>query len=82
MTKDHGKNIKNDEQYEALRNKGMSKEKAARISNEPNASSKGGRSNKLEERNKKELLEQAKEIGIKGRHDMKKSELIDTIRNH
>lgn len=29
MTKDHGKQIKNDEQYEALRDEDMSKEKAA-----------------------------------------------------
>lgn len=30
---DHGPSIKDSEQYEALREKGMSKEKAARISN-------------------------------------------------
>jgi len=30
MAKDHGNSIKNDEQYEALRNEGMSKEKAAK----------------------------------------------------
>ena len=33
MTKNHGSQIKDDEQYEALRDKGFSKEKAARISN-------------------------------------------------
>lgn len=82
MTKDHGKSIKNDQQYEALRKKGMSKEKAARISNDPQSSHKGGKSEKLDERSKKELLGEAKKIGIKGRHDMKKSDLIDAIRNH
>jgi hypothetical protein len=35
--------VKNDKQYEALRDKGMSKERAARIANSPNASATGGR---------------------------------------
>ena len=82
MTKNHGKSIKNDQQYEALRDKGMGKEKAARISNDPQSSKKGGKSNNLEQRDKKALLAEAKQIGIKGRHDMKKSELIHAIRNH
>ena len=33
MAKDHGPSIKDDEQYERLREEGVSKEKAARISN-------------------------------------------------
>ena len=36
-------NVKNEKQYEALKDKGMSKERAAKISNSPNASSKGGK---------------------------------------
>lgn len=43
MAKDHGSSVKNDKQYEGLRKKGMSKERAAKISNTPNASSKGGK---------------------------------------
>ena len=43
MAKDHGPSIKNDKQYEGLRKKGMSKERAAKIANTPNASSKGGK---------------------------------------
>jgi hypothetical protein len=35
-------NIKNEKQYEALKNKGMSKERAARIANSPDASKHGG----------------------------------------
>ena len=35
--------VKNEKQYEALKDKGMSKERAARISNSPGASSKGGK---------------------------------------
>lgn len=33
MTKDHGRQIRDDEQYGALRKQGESKEKAARIAN-------------------------------------------------
>lgn len=44
MAKDHGSSIKDDKQYEGLRKKGMSKERAAKIANTPNASSKGGKS--------------------------------------
>jgi hypothetical protein len=35
-------NVKNAEQYEALKDKGMSKERAAKIANSPGASSRGG----------------------------------------
>ena len=34
--------IKNEKQYEALKDKGMSKERAARIANSPDASKHGG----------------------------------------
>ena len=44
MAKDHGPSVKNDKQYEELRKKGMSKSRAAAISNSPGASSKGGKS--------------------------------------
>ena len=37
-------NVKNEKQYEALKEKGMSKERAARIANSPGASSRGGKS--------------------------------------
>jgi hypothetical protein len=36
-------NVKNEKQYEALRDKGMSKERAAKIANSPGASSRGGK---------------------------------------
>ena len=35
-------NIKNEKQYEALKDKGMSKERAAKIANSPDASKHGG----------------------------------------
>jgi hypothetical protein len=36
-------NVKNEKQYEALKSKGMSKERAAKIANSPDASSHGGK---------------------------------------
>jgi hypothetical protein len=36
-------NVKNEKQYEALKDKGMSKQRAARIANAPGASSRGGK---------------------------------------
>lgn len=74
--------IKNEDQYEALRDKGASKEKAARIANSSNSGKKGGKAEKYEERTKDELYKKAKEVGIEGRSKMSKSELIDALRNH
>ncbi len=37
-------NVKNEKQYEKLKEKGMSKERAARIANSPGSSSLGGKS--------------------------------------
>ena len=37
-------NVKNEKQYEALKDKGMSKQRAARIANSPGSSSRGGKS--------------------------------------
>jgi hypothetical protein len=44
MAKDHGPSVKHDKQYEALRKEGMSKSRAAAISNAEGASSRGGKS--------------------------------------
>ena len=44
MAKDHGSSVKNDEQYEGLRKKGMSKSRAAAIANSEGSSSRGGKS--------------------------------------
>ncbi|MBV8296916.1 MAG: hypothetical protein JO085_08775 [Acidimicrobiia bacterium] len=37
-------NVKNPKQYEALKDKGMSKQRAAKIANAPGSSSRGGKS--------------------------------------
>ena len=82
MAKDHGPSIKNDEQYEELRDEGMSKSKAAIIANDAKSGKKGGKADKYEERTKEELYEKAQEIGIEGRSGMSKDELIKALRNH
>jgi hypothetical protein len=74
--------IKNEDQYQALRDKGYSKEKSARIANTPNAGKKGGKANAYEEWTKNELYEQAKNVGIEGRSKMTKKELIYSLRNN
>lgn len=81
MPKKETPQIKNEEQYEALRDKGMSKQKAARIANTPDSGKKGGKADKYEDRSKQELYDKAKEVGIEGRSKMSKDELIKALRN-
>ena len=78
-----GPNIKDDEQYERLREEGASKEKAARIANtdRQSAGERGGQSPKYEEQSKEDLEERARELGIEGRSEMNKDELIEALRN-
>lgn len=86
--KKHGSSVKDSDQYEALRRKGMSKEKAARISNESAGSSRskvagrGGRARDYDESTKEQLLQRARKVGIKGRSTMTKRELVSALRNH
>jgi hypothetical protein len=74
--------------YEALRDDGASKEKAARISNAAANTSrkavgaKGGRSGDYEDWTKQDLVKRAREIGIDGRSKMSKAELVNALRNH
>lgn len=79
---DHGKSIKNEDQYEALREQGASKEKAARIANADNPGQKGGKAGPYEQWTRDELYERAQDIGIEGRSDMNKGQLIRALRNH
>jgi hypothetical protein len=84
MAKDHGPSVKDDERYEALRREGASKEKAARIANtDPHeAGRRGGKAPPYEEWSVDELRGRAAEIGIEGRSEMTKDELIRALRNH
>ena len=83
-----GPSVKDPEQYESLRDEGMSKEKAARIANASSNRGRsavgrsGGEAERYEDRTKSELLDRAREIGIEGRSKMNKGELIDALRNH
>jgi hypothetical protein len=84
----HGPSIKDPKQYDALRDEGMSKEKAARISNasarssRSNVGRRGARSKDYDERTREELLATARKVGISGRSRMTKGELINALRNH
>jgi Rho termination factor, N-terminal domain len=80
--------IKDERTYQALRREGNSEEKSARVANAAAASSRkkvgarGGHSPAYEEWTKKDLVQRAREIGIKGRSSMSKAELISALRNH
>jgi hypothetical protein len=86
MAKNHGSSVKDDKTYEALRDEGASKEKAARVANAKagggSPSKKGGKSRKYEDQSKEQLQKRAADVGIKGRSSMNKGELIDALRNH
>jgi hypothetical protein len=85
-SKTPGPSVKDHKTYEALRDEGASKEKAARIANAraggTNVSSKGGKSGSYEDWTVDDLRDRAAEIGIEGRSDMSKVELISALRDH
>lgn len=79
--------LKDPELYEALREDGASKQKAARISNAAAKKGrsaigrKGGKSGDYEDWTVADLRGKAKEIGLTGYSGKKKSELISDLRN-
>ncbi len=81
MAKDHGPSIENDEQYEALRDDGMSKEKAAaHRRTRPTRPRRAAQAPPYEEWTKDELYERAQELDVDGRSDMTKDEFIAALR--
>ncbi|AWG26885.1 DUF7218 family protein [Flavobacterium kingsejongi] len=77
--KSPGSQVKNKDQYEALRDKGYSKEKSARISNSPGAEKRGGKAKAYEDQTKVQIYDEAKKVG---RSKMTKSELIKALRTN
>ena len=83
--KDPGPSVKDPELYEELREDGASKEKAARIANAAAATSRsevgrrGGKAGSYEDQTKDQLLQRAREIGIKGRSSMNKQQLAAAV---
>ncbi len=83
-----GPSVKDPELYEALRDDGASKEKAARIANAAAKTSRsevghrGATAADYDERTVAELRQRAKELDIPGRSRMRREELIDALRNH
>lgn len=82
--------LKDPELYEALRDDGASKEKAARISNATGGTKRGrsevgrrgGESGDYDHWTVPELRKRAKELGLTGYSNKRKSELIKELRNH
>ncbi|MDF2232635.1 Rho termination factor N-terminal domain-containing protein [Albimonas sp. CAU 1670] len=77
--------IKDQSTYEALREEGASKEKAARIANAKAAgdkpSARGGKAPPYEDWTVDELRARARELDVSGRSTMKKAELIEALRS-
>lgn len=83
MARSHGNAIKDDEQYEALRDEqGMSKEKAARIANSTHPGKTGGSHVSYEQWTREELYEKAQQVGLEGRTTMTKNQLKRALREH
>jgi len=80
--KSPGPQVKDKDQYEALRDKGYSKEKSARIANSKGADERGGKAKAYEDQTKQQLYDEAKKVGIEGRSKMTKAELMKALRNN
>lgn len=85
---DRSSSIKDPRMYEALRDEGASKEKAARISNaaardgRSAIGERGGESGSYDEWTVKDLRTRARELGLTGYSRLPKRDLIDALRDH
>ena len=85
---DPGPSVKDKEMYEALRDDGASKEKAARIANAAanegrgSVGARGGRAGSYDDWTVDRLRKRAAELEIPGRSTMVKAELIEALRDH
>lgn len=80
--------VKDEEVYDALREDGASKEKAARIANASANTSRsevgrrGGEADSYDDWTVDDLRQRARELDIEGRSSMNKNDLIEALRNH
>jgi hypothetical protein len=82
--------VKNPDMYEALRDEGASKEKAARISNAAaqkgrspsSVAAKGGASGSYDDWTVADLRRRAKELGLTNYSGKKKADLVKALRDH
>ena len=87
MARENSSSIKNKDTYDALRDKGYSKEKSARIANAQanpamHPSQKGGSAPPYEDWTVDDLYTRAQELDIDGRSSMNKSDLIKALRQN
>jgi len=88
MPREETPQLKNPELYEKLRDQGNSEEKAARISNAAardgaaEVGRRGGEAGSYDDWSVDHLKSRAKELGLSGYSNMKKSELIELLRDH
>jgi len=80
--------VRDEEVYDALREDGASKEKAARIANASANTSRsevgrrGGEAGSYDDWTVDDLHQRARELDIEGRSSMNKNDLIEALRNH
>jgi len=80
--------LKDPELYEALREEGASKEKAARISNaaardgRSAVGRRGGKAGDYDDWTVSRLRDRAKELGMRGYSGKRKAEFIEMLRDH
>lgn len=80
--------IKDEKTYQKLRERGESKEKSARIANasanrgRKNVARKGGEHRSYDDWSKSDLMDKARQVGIRGRSSMTKDQLVKALRDH
>lgn len=85
-----GPSVKDDQTYEALRDEGASKEKAARIANagaqkgrsRSSVGAQGGKAGSYDDWKVTDLRKRAKQLGLSGYSDKNKFELVSMLRDH
>lgn len=88
MPRGQDSRLKDPELHEKLRGEGASKEKAARSSNavgrqgRSEVGRKGGESSSYEDWTVPALRRRARELGLGGYSRLRKSELVDALRDH